>query len=232
MTAPAGVWHAGDPLDVPRTIPVQAWLIESDARTILVDAGLHPRSGRGRYGRALGGIELASRTEAISQIGASRSLDLVIVTHLHFDHVGGLNLIRKDVPVLAQSREWAAGHDEREIAANVYMPADYADLRFRTVDGDCDLFGDGRIRLLSTPGHSPGHQSVLVRLDQGMALIVGDAAYFPENLGDRSSPPYGWDKKAEIASQGRVKGLILRGAAPLFSHAAPPRHEHWLGGPL
>jgi glyoxylase-like metal-dependent hydrolase (beta-lactamase superfamily II) len=69
----------------------------------------------------------------------------VVLTHLHFDHAGGLALIPKSVPVVAQRAEWEAAHDRAGVERNFFQPADYADAppSLTLIDGDHDLLGDG-----------------------------------------------------------------------------------------
>jgi glyoxylase-like metal-dependent hydrolase (beta-lactamase superfamily II) len=88
----------------------------------------------------------------------------VVMTHLHFDRAGGLALLPPSVPIFVQRREWEAGHDADAVAKNFFLPLDYSTVaeQVMLLDGDHDLLGDSSIQLLSTPGHTPCHQSVQV----------------------------------------------------------------------
>ncbi len=107
-----------------------------------------------------------------------------MLTHLHFDHAGGLELIPDSVPVVVQRAEWEGGHDRGAIERTFFLPRDYADApaNLVLVDGDHDLLGDGSVQLLSTPGHTPGHQSVRV----GDLVIGADVALWAADLRRRA----------------------------------------------
>jgi glyoxylase-like metal-dependent hydrolase (beta-lactamase superfamily II) len=73
---------------------------------------------------------------------------------------------------------------------------------------DKDVFGDGTVMVLRTPGHTPGHQSLLVRLkDKGPVVLVGDAAHFHENYQSNGVPGFNFDRAQTIASMDRIKDI-------------------------
>jgi glyoxylase-like metal-dependent hydrolase (beta-lactamase superfamily II) len=134
-----------------------------------------------------------------------------VLTHLHFDHAGGLALLPPSLPVYVQRREWEAGRDPDAIASNFYLPRDYEGVAAQVVqvEGDHDLLGDGSIELLSTPGHTPGHQSIRV----GERLVIGgDVTHFASGLDDHRLPIFGDDLEVQIASAERLRGLRDEGA--------------------
>jgi N-acyl homoserine lactone hydrolase len=108
--------------------------------------------------------------------------------------------------VVLQRVEWEAGHDRAAVRRNFFMPRDYAidERRLVLVDGDHDLFGDGSIELLLTPGHTPGHQSVRVG---GQLVIGGDVAHFASTLDDRRFPSFADDFEAQACSADRLCAL-------------------------
>src|SRR5262245_40366160 len=170
----AGVMRQGEDLDRQVRLPIPAYLIETADERILVDTGLHPAAAAdaaAHYGRPepLGPFRIEQDASIAEQVDLG-SLTKVVLTHLHFDHAGALSLLPEGLPVIVQRREWEAGHDAAAIERNFYVPADYADLRPTLVDGDHDLLGDGSIRLILTPGHTPGHQSLVI----GSLVIGGD----------------------------------------------------------
>jgi glyoxylase-like metal-dependent hydrolase (beta-lactamase superfamily II) len=135
----------------------------------------------------------------------------VLITHLHYDHAGGLSLLPPSVLVFVQRREWEAAHDPEAIAKNFYLPRDYASItgQVSLVDGDCDLLGDGSVLLLSTPGHTPGHQSVQV----GDELVIGgDVSHLASGLDDHRFPMFGHDFSEQAASAERLRALRDDGA--------------------
>ena len=181
-------------------LPVPAFLIEHPgAGPVLVDTGLHPsveidpKQSFGRFGAAINtfrmnhdqaiAVQLRARGVEPAQIG------VVVMTHLHWDHASGVSEF-PDATFVVDGREWEAATRPRG-STRGYVPKqfDYPfDWRavdyegpsidsFETFGASIDLFGDGSVRLLSTPGHTVGHQSVLLRLDGREALVCGDAAY-------------------------------------------------------
>lgn len=210
MTAAAGLWRQGEEEpERPARVPVPAYLIETETERILVDTGLHPEAvtdPASRYGEpsSIGLFELEQEESVAEQVDLA-SLTQVVLTHLHFDHAGGLSLIPASVPVVVQRVEWEAGQDRAAIERNFLLPRDYAaapaDLTL--IDGDRDLLGDGSIELLSTPGHTPGHQSVRV----GDLVIGADVAHFASVLDDHRFPAFGDDLEAQGRSAERLRKL-------------------------
>jgi len=221
FTSPAGVWRRDDDLDRQVRFPVPAYLIETGGERILVDTGLHPGAAEDtarHYGtaEALALFQLELEASVAEQVDLD-TIDRVVITHLHFDHAGGLGLLPASVPVVVQRREWEAAHDAAAIAKNFYLPADYAGLDDRVVlvDGDHDLLGDGSVRLLSTPGHTPGHQSVAV----GERLVIGgDVVHYASGLDDHRFPAFADDFGAQAESAERLRALRDAGAVVSPGH--------------
>lgn len=208
-------------------VPVPAFLIEHPKGAVLFDTGLHPDVGTDPHAR-LGfvadvfaselapGEDVAGRLEAAG-IAADR-VRHVVLSHLHFDHAGGLATLR-NARVVVQRRDWEAGHDA-DVAAKVgFMAQDYDyGHELRLVDGEHDLFGDGRIVCLPTHGHTPGHQSLRVRLDGGDLVLTADACYLRRTLDAEHLPPRPWDRDAMIDSLRRLRALRDGGAQVVYGH--------------
>ena len=88
----------------------------------------------------------------------------------------------------------------------------------RQVDGEYDVFGDGRVVCLPTHGHTPGHQSLRLRLDSGEVVLAGDACYFCQTLHERRLPTNVFDRDAMHASLERLAALEAGGARIFFGH--------------
>src|SRR4051794_9514354 len=219
LTAPAGLFRRGESERSIR-IPVPVFVIETAEERILVDTGFNraalddPASYYGRTSRLFG----FDQDEGLADQVDLSTLTRVVLTHLHFDHAGALALPPPAVPIVVQRREWEAGRDDAAIARNFYVPADYAGIEDRNivlVDGDHDLLGDGSIRLLFTPGHTPGHQSIQV----GERLVIGgDVTHFASALDDHRFPSFGDDLEAQAASADRLKAMRDAGATVLPGH--------------
>jgi N-acyl homoserine lactone hydrolase len=139
-----------------------------------------------------------------------------VLTHLHWDHVGGLHLIPASVPVVIQRREWQAGHNDAAVQRNNFLPLDYSDDRRQMIliDGDHDLLGDGNIELLLTPGHTPGHQSIRIA-----DLVLGvDVAHFESTLDDHRFPVFADDHGQQGRSAGRLREMRDAGFKVIPGH--------------
>jgi glyoxylase-like metal-dependent hydrolase (beta-lactamase superfamily II) len=215
FTAAAGIWRRDDDLDRQVRFPVPAYVIETAEERVLVDTGLHPAAVEDaphHYGEpdALGMFQLEQDASVAEQVDLT-TITKVVMTHLHFDHAGGLALLPPSVPVVVQRREWEAGHDAAAVTKNFYLPLDYGTVaeQIVLVDGDHDLLGDGSIQLLSTPGHTPGHQSVRV----GERLVLGaDVTHYASGLDDHRFPMFADDHAAQAASAERLRALRDGGA--------------------
>jgi N-acyl homoserine lactone hydrolase len=215
FTSAAGIWRRGEEMDRQMRFPIPVYLIEVGTERILVDTGLHPAAAADAAAHYDGAESLgAFRLEQEAGIDSQVDLDTVtkvVMTHLHFDHAGGLALLPSTLPVFVQRREWEAGRDPDAIARNFFLPRDYEGIADQVVlvDGDHDLLGDGSIELLSTPGHTSGHQSV--RVGEGL-VIGGDVTHFAAGLDDHRLPVFGDDLEAQLASAERLRELREAGA--------------------
>jgi N-acyl homoserine lactone hydrolase len=221
LTAPAGIWRRGEPMERQIRFPIPAYVIETAEERVLIDTGLHPgivADAARHYGQpealAMFALELdASIAEQLDLDTITR----VVMTHLHFDHAAGLSLLPRSVPVVIQRREWEAAQRREAIERNFYMPRDYGAAAGQVVlvDGDHDLLGDGSIELLLTPGHTPGHQSVRV----GERLVLGgDVSHFASGLDDHRFPIFADDHAAQGRSAERLRALRDAGAVVRPGH--------------
>jgi N-acyl homoserine lactone hydrolase len=220
ISSSAAVWRQGEDPDRQITFPVPAYLIETGDERILIDTGLNPAGvadPEAFYGRPEAGLFGLEIEQDIGEQLDVSTLTRIVLTHLHFDHVGGLTRLPPSLPIVVQRREWEAGHDAASAQKNFFYPRDYAgdDREVVLVDGDHDLLGDGSIELLLTPGHTPGHQSVRV----GDQLILGaDVAHFASTLEDHRFPIFADDFAAQAQSADRLRQLRDAGARVLPGH--------------
>ncbi len=198
----------------PHVVPVPAFLIRHpSAGAILVDTGLHPsiasggRENFGGAGNRFGKPTLTAGEDVPSQL-RKRGLDpgeipVVVMTHMHIDHTSAISEFSKSTFVVSET-EWRAASVGPRPTLNGYRRPhfNYA-FDYRTIDFDrdgidsyanfartFDLFGDGSLHLAFTPGHSPGHMSVICRLAQRDFVIGGDAMYtYAQLSGDAPLPP-------------------------------------------
>jgi N-acyl homoserine lactone hydrolase len=220
LTAPAALMRQGEPQGPMTRMPVPAYLVEAGEERILIDTGLHPdavEDAVAHYGPsdALGFFAFEQELSVAEQVDLD-SLTMVVLTHLHWDHAGGLALLPASVPLVIQRSEWDAGHDPAAVQRNFLFPRDYAseDRPLVLVDGDHDLLADGSIELLSTPGHTPGHQSVRI----GTLVVGADVTHFAGGLDDRRFPAFGDDQEAQGRSAERLRRLRDEGLTVMPGH--------------
>jgi glyoxylase-like metal-dependent hydrolase (beta-lactamase superfamily II) len=189
--------------------PVPVFLIEHPREgPVLVDTGYsasvadHPARTLGRATATLFEHRPYDLDALLARHGVRASdVRTVVMTHLHSDHASGLDRF-PGATVVADRREWEIGdRGGFGLAAGGYVPEVVRAVRRRQVvafdepgvrplgpfDRTIDLFSDGSVVLLSTPGHSPGHTSVLVRTGAGEVLLTGDAADL-RSMVDRPAP--------------------------------------------
>jgi glyoxylase-like metal-dependent hydrolase (beta-lactamase superfamily II) len=192
-------------------IPIVAFLVEHPgAGALLIDTGFHAgiaAKPTDAFGRAGGLIFKDLKMEAEQAVPGQlreRGMDLrdirvVVMTHLHSDHASGISQF-PDATFVVSDKEWDAAGEGNQF--NGYFPRqfDHAfDWRLLDFEGEqadsfatfgrsFDLFGDGSVRLVFTPGHTHGHLSVILRLKDREALIAGDAIYTMRTLRDSALP--------------------------------------------
>jgi glyoxylase-like metal-dependent hydrolase (beta-lactamase superfamily II) len=101
-----------------------------------------------------------------------------------------------------------------------------ADRKAELIEGDKDLFGDGSVTILSTPGHTPGHQSLLVHLEKtGYVMLSGDAVHFQSNWDNRRVPGFNADKEQSSASMEKIARVLADTHAQLWINHDKPSSD-------
>ncbi len=211
--------------------PVTCWLIEHPQGNVLFDTGLHAElinsSERIGFAATLFDVELElTLTEQLSRQGfAATDIDIVVFSHLHFDHSGATAEL-PNARIIVQASEWQAGHETLNVERGVYNPADF-DIghEVQQISGEYDIFGDGAVVCVPTPGHTAGHQCVRVELGSGPHLLVGDCCYFGSMLDGLRLPKMSLDAELQVASMKKLISMRDAGVKLLFGHD----REQWLG---
>jgi len=214
-------------------LPVPCYLIDHPKGTALFDTGLESALQTGdeeQRKKALGIVESFAKHEFLPGENIAERLiafgydpdkiDFIINSHLHVDHCGGNELI-KNARLVVQKREWEAAHRDESIEANGFLPHQYQHGHDRMeIDGEHDLFGDGRVVLLPTYGHTPGHQSLKIRLDDGDIVLSADACYMKKSLEKMilPDPMVVGDAEQMLESFRRIQRLQDAGALIIFGH--------------
>jgi N-acyl homoserine lactone hydrolase len=193
------------------TFPVVAFLVEHPgAGAILIDTGFHgsvavkPQANLGRVNaRFFRGVEMQPDQAVAAQLRARgkspADVKVVVMTHLHTDHASAISDF-PDATFVVSSAEWTAASEGGPFHGYVKRQFDHGfDWRLLDFEGSdaesfsgfarsFDLFGDGSVRTVYTPGHTLGHMSVVLRTTSGEVLVAGDSIYLRRTLADTHLP--------------------------------------------
>ena len=164
-----------------------------------------------------------SLTDQLAEIGLKPGdIGRVAISHTHGDHIGNMGLFKNSTVVIQRAEySWIHSADGPNDNVNQLMALARKLLgtpkKLQLMDGDTDVFGDGSVTLVSTPGHTPGHQSLLLHLkNSGFIILSGDVAHLKENFENNIVPSLNTNKAESIASMEKVRQLIAKYKATLF----------------
>jgi N-acyl homoserine lactone hydrolase len=208
-------WRKAFGLGVPKdqwvTAPVQCFLVEHpSAGPALIDTGFHasvavkPRSNLGVFGTVIyRDIDMRPEQSAAAQLRERdiepSSVRTVVMTHLHPDHASAI-VDYPEATFLVSKPEWEAAAEGGQRDGYVKRQFDHGfDYRLVDFDSDAansfagfgrafDVFGDGSVRVVFTPGHTTGHMSVVLQTESGEVLVAGDAIFMHRTLDDDHLP--------------------------------------------
>lgn len=157
--------------------------------------------------------------QSLREIGvAPADIAYFAMSHSHPDHTGNANLFAHATVFMQQAEHDAAFGPEPQRFG--YNPATYDQLRHARIvllHGDHDVFGDGSVVIKSTPGHTPGHQSLLVRLPRSApVLLAGDFVHLRANREARRVPSINFDKALSARSMEEMDDFLKRTGARLW----------------
>jgi glyoxylase-like metal-dependent hydrolase (beta-lactamase superfamily II) len=164
-------------------------------------------------GHAMSAGAVAPKVSLVDQLAqlklTPQQIKFIAISHYHNDHVGQVGSF-PDSTLLIGKRDWDVLTKNPGDLAN---PAPFAHWitgggKVEPVEKDKDMFGDGTIVMLNTPGHTPGHHSLLVRLkNKGPVLLTGDLAHFRENYDGDGVPNFNADRTETLSSFDRFKKI-------------------------
>jgi N-acyl homoserine lactone hydrolase len=222
------VWTPGE--NVGRSIEFSStcWLIKRGNQWVLWDTGVPQATLNDPKGWSTLPKLIVYRldktiTGQLAEIGLKTGdITYVALSHTHGDHIGNVGLFPNST-ILMQRTEYSWIHSPDGTNDNVnQLKALARELlgtpkHLQLIDGDTDLLGDGSVTLVSTPGHTPGSQSLLVHLqNSGFIILSGDVVHLEENFAKNIVPSLNTDKAASVASMDRVRSLIATYHAKLF----------------
>jgi glyoxylase-like metal-dependent hydrolase (beta-lactamase superfamily II) len=222
------VWTPGE--NVGRSIEFSStcWLIQRRSEWLLWDTGvpesaLNDPKGWSTLPNLIVYHLDKTLSDQLATIGLKpNDITYVALSHTHGDHIGNVSLFPNST-VLMQRGEyaWISSPDGPNDNVNQLKALARKLLgtpkHLKLLDGDTDVFGDGSVTLVSTPGHTPGSQSLLVHLkNSGFIILSGDVVHLEENFEKDMVPSLNTDKAASIASMERIKRMIATYKARFF----------------
>jgi glyoxylase-like metal-dependent hydrolase (beta-lactamase superfamily II) len=146
----------------------------------------------------------------LEQIGVKPAdIKTMGVSHTHPDHIGNVEMFPQSILYVQKAEyDWPGANNEPR-----FKPSHPVEL----LSGDKDVFGDGSVTILSTPGHTPGHQSLLVKLPKtGAVVLSGDAVHFKDNWDNRRVPSMNANKDQSAASMQKIADMLAKEKAQLW----------------
>ncbi|WP_394821556.1 N-acyl homoserine lactonase family protein [Pendulispora albinea] len=203
---------AGKPLGKPFMMSDPCFLIRHPRGTLLWDTGLSWSVERTKggvanpVGREFIDASLVDQLKAVSLSPAD--ITYVGFSHLHLDHTGNANLFTSSTWLMNRSELQGALRTPTPVGIEPASFSKYRDVRIELLDSDHDVFGDGQVRILQTPGHTPGHQSLVVKLERaGTVILSGDLSHTQENWEHHVIPAFNHDRDQSRASIARIEAL-------------------------
>lgn len=222
------------------TIPVSMWILKHPKGVVVFDTGNNVAISDGldnckKYWPA-GLCDFVKPSQKRSDVIDMQlkklgltvdDVKVVVTSHTHLDHAGNMGMFPKAIHVLQKKELYQGWWPEKfqgRSPAGLFMLADIAAARefnYLELDGEYDLFGDGTVKVIPTPGHTIGHQSMKIKLPKtGTVILSQDAIAMQENLNGYADGN-AYSKQASNDSMNRLKMMRdLEGAQILMSHDA------------
>src|SRR5882724_439690 len=201
-------WSPGVNEGKPIEFSDNCYLIRHAKGVLLWDTGIADAVAAMPDGLVTGGGAITQRrtktlAAQLAEIGVKPAdIGYVAISHTHGDHVGNVALFPTSTILIQTAEyEWAMTQPTK--------PAFAATQNFNKLTGDRDVFGDGSVLILSTPGHTPGHQSLLVRLPKtGAVVLSGDFVHFRDNFEARRVPSFNFNQEQSLQSIDKIGALL------------------------
>lgn len=195
------------------------YLIRYDDKVVLWDTGLPNSIAEKPEGVVNGVFGLRVQNTLASQLDVlglqPSDVTHVALSHLHFDHAGNTNMF-ENAQLIIQKAELDFVKNNPKLAQKYFMdPALISHFleskkedKIKAIEGDVDLFGDGILKTIFLPGHTPGHMALLINLEEsGPLILAGDQWHFTENHAHNGVPSFNYDRADTLASSDKLDKL-------------------------
>jgi glyoxylase-like metal-dependent hydrolase (beta-lactamase superfamily II) len=219
-------------LKKPINIPVSMWVIDHPKGLVVYDTGNNVAVSDGNCEKhwvkgACGAFfPTQSRADVIDmqlkKLGFSvDQVKIVITSHAHLDHIGNIEMFPNATHVIQKQELYQAWWPEKFQRGGAFVMADFdgaREFRYLELNGDFDLFGDGSVMILSTPGHTMAHQSVAMHLAGGTVIATGDAIWL-QAMVEGGVPSLNYSLAQVFGSINRLVALRdVWGAKMIYGH--------------
>jgi N-acyl homoserine lactone hydrolase len=198
----------------PGSVVATCFVIQHPKGVLVWDTGLPDKIGATKGGiDPIPGIHMTVENTMESQLQAigikPADVTFVAFSHLHFDHTGNANAFGSATWIMNKAEiAWATTTPPPPPVMPDSFSA-YKTAKTQMIDGDYDVFGDGTVRILKTPGHTPGHQALLVKLKKsGVVVLSGDLYHFRENRKNSRVPMVNTERADTLASMQRIEKIV------------------------
>jgi N-acyl homoserine lactone hydrolase len=210
-------------------LPVSCFLLRHPQGNVLFDTGCHPSTAinaEERWGGMAKAMVPISKpdenvVDQLKVVGlVPEDIDVVVNSHFHTDHCG-CNEFFKKATVICHARELAAAREADAEKKGILLADWNHPMPIDTIEGQRDLFNDGRIVLLPVPGHTPGMTAALVALDQsGSFFLASDSVALRANLERDINPRNTWDPELSRKSMEEIRRIEASGTTVVYGHDA------------
>jgi N-acyl homoserine lactone hydrolase len=218
------LWSPGVNVGVPIELSDNCYLIHHTQGWFLWDTGLSDALAAIPGGKKVAGNgfvlkRVKTLSRQLEQLGVKPAdIKAIGISHTHPDHIGNVEEF-PHVMLYVQKAEYDWPNADGTPRFKPGHPV-------TKLDGDHDVFGDGSVVIISTPGHTPGHQSLLVRLPQtGAVVLSGDAVHFQANWDNRRVPGLNFNKEQTLASMQRIADILSKEHAQLWINHDKPHSD-------
>lgn len=210
-------WSPGVNVGKPIELSDNCYLIRHGSEWLLWDTGYPDAVAAGPVTTPVGAKTLAAQ---LAEIGVTPAdIRYVAVSHTHGDHVGNVDMFPNSTLLIQKAEfDWAFAPGKN--------PPFKAERPVRKLEGDLDVFGDGSVTIIATPGHTPGHESLLVHLPKtGWLVLSGDAAHFKDNWDNRRVASMNTSADETQGSFKKIADLMAQKKAQLWINHDKPQSQ-------
>lgn len=152
----------------------------------------------------------ASLQDGLKKINLTpNDINYVAVSHSHFDHMSGLNQFPNSTWILQKAELKYAQENSSSVIIDASKLSSWKTAKKMMINGDYDVFGDGTVKILSTPGHTPGHQSLEIKLPKtGVIILSGDVYHQRASIEPLLVPTFNTSRADTMASADRINRLL------------------------